>query len=744
MLKRLTILVSAPLLLTGCATLQPKSMLPEGTDPINIIKNESNQKDNHMDAINIKNNDYRYDSFSNGKVLPFMEGKNKGLPAMGWNSWNAFGSANTEELTKIMADKFIELSLDKLGYKYIILDDGCYKPARIDGKLSNEPVKFPSGFKALSDYVHSKGLKFGMYNDIGTNLCAGAAVGTCGHEDVDAASYMEWGVDFLKVDNCYYLWDNATFSDAKNARYVYAPNIRGIKVEGRPGSFEFSSQRNGKITGNGPRLEGDFVTNIGTFDGTGPEQTPVGIESGELHFEIDVPSSGEYKLYVNYATSQEPGQGEWLQVAVDGFDGLFFDAFLPATENKTAFTESDAIIITLKEGKNTIRLMNHRRQENTLSSYAKLLEEINKIKPDNDLVFSTCEWGKTQPQNWAYKVANSWRILNDITFQVGAPGKPGKGSWVDGYTPSVTSQYNKAVIMDEFAGLDKGWNDPDMLMIGMDGLTQEMNRTHFTMWCMMNSPLMLGMDLRRVQKGDWMYNIITNEKLINLNQDILGVQAKRIKSVYKRGNGLAKVENPDTAYSRNNDRMDILAKPLFDGSIAVSFINLSQTETYESITVSMKDIINAIGAKMPVRPDYVNAQKIIIENLWTGEKSESNWTKDDAATGIRLSSGTLKPCDNLTIRISLTDTMDRRHVAQTVHEYLLNTLHEADDENWDAAKELQDLYDCRVCVTHIAQMYVKGIIPALLPEDKIWGTREPVDSDELKEIIERINQRKTF
>lgn len=858
--------------------------MKRGTDPLNqnianpaseIAKQEN--KDNNMDAINIKNNDYRFDSFSNGKVLPFMEGKKKGLPAMGWNSWNAFGSANTEALTKNMADKFIELGLDKLGYKYIVLDDGCYKPARVDGKLSNEPVKFPSGFRSLSDYIHAKGLKFGMYNDIGTNLCAGAAVGTCGHENADAASYMEWGVDFLKVDNCYYLWDNATFSDAKNARYVYAPNIRGIKVEGaglpgstkeRPGSIELTSLKNGKITGNGPRLEGDFVTNIGTFDGTGPEQTPVGMESGELHFDVTVPASGEYKLYVNYASGEEPGCGQRLQVAVGSpaaaqapkgahdamirtaaaapagaqntgsssnaavpagahdavssmgsaqapkgaqnagsssdatapkgahnagssseatalagthnadssseataskgahnavvsmgatapkgahdagsssdatvTSTLFFDAFLPATESKETFKESDAITITLKEGKNIIRLMNHRRQENTLSSYAKLLEEINKIKPDNDLVFSTCEWGKTQPQNWAYKVANSWRILNDITFQVGAPGNPGKGSWVDGYTPSVTSQYNKAVIMDEFAGLDKGWNDPDMLMIGMDGLTPEMNRTHFVMWCMMNSPLMLGMDLRRVQKGDWMYNIIANEKLIALNQDILGVQAKRIKALYKKGTNLVKVENPSTAYSRNNDRLDILAKPLYDGSIAVSFINLSQTETYENLKISMKEIMDAIGYKMPVRPDYLNLQTLIVENLWTGHKSQIKWTKEDELTGIRLSSGILKPCDNLTVRIYPAEQMDRRHVAASVHQYLLETLGEKDEENWEAAKELKDLYDCRVCVTHIAQMYVKGIMPALLPEDKIWGTREPVDKDELTEIVERVISR---
>ena len=169
-----------------------------------------------MGPKKIEDKAYRYDAFANGQVL--LEKKKGHLPAMGWNSWNAFGSGNTEALTKAMADKMVELGLDKLGYRYIVLDDGCYKPERVEGLLSNEEVKFPSGFKALSDYVHERGLKFGMYNDIGTNLCAGAAVGTCGHEMQDAKSYIEWGVDFLKVDNCYYLWDNATFSDATNAK----------------------------------------------------------------------------------------------------------------------------------------------------------------------------------------------------------------------------------------------------------------------------------------------------------------------------------------------------------------------------------------------------------------------------------------------------------------------------------------------------------------------------------------------
>lgn len=715
--------------------------------------------------IQIKNSDYRFDNFKNGKVLDFLNGKKKPLPAMGWNSWNAFGSANTEELTKAMADSIIRLGLDKLGYKYVVLDDGCYKPARVDGKLSNEPVKFPNGFKSLSDYVHSKGLKFGMYNDIGTNLCAGAAVGTCGHEDVDAATYLEWGVDFLKVDNCYYLWDNATFSDAKNAKYVYAPNIRGVKIIGEKFEKEFSAVKDGVLRGNGVQKNEGYVTNIGTFDGTGPEQTPIGEESGEVCFEIDAPKDGEYKLFVEYATGEEVGVGSFLQVAVenDGCEGgvkaeIFYDDFLPSTASKETFEISPEIKIALKKGKNTIRLMNHRRQENTLSSYAKLLEEINKIKPDNDLVFSLCEWGKTQPQNWGYKVGNSWRILNDITFSVGAPGNPGNAKWTDGYTPSVTSQYNKAVIMDEFAGLDKGWNDPDMLVVGMNGLSEAMCRTHFAMWCMMNSPLMLGLDLRRVEKGDLIYNIIANEKLISLNQDILGVQAKRVKSLLKNDFGdLEKIEDPSTSYIRNNDRIDILAKPLYDGSIAVSFINLSEKETFENVNVSMLEIMSAIGNKMIIRPDFVNAEKITVEDLWTGDKTEitAEWgsgvkTESDSGVagepqqagdlrnGISLSSGVLNVCENHTVKISVSAPLERRIVVKSVHEYLLNTLGEADEENWDAAKELKDLYDCHACVIHVAQIYTKGIMDAAMPDEEVFGVREIVDSEEAAQIVERV------
>lgn len=588
----------------------------------------------------LKNDEYRFDSFSNGQVV---EGKKKQhLPAMGWNSWNAFGSNNTEALTREMADCIVKLGLDKLGYKYIVLDDGCYLPKRVNGELANEPVKFPNGFKALSDYIHSKGLKFGMYNDIGTNLCAGAEVGTCGHEDTDAASYVNWGVDFLKVDNCYYLWDNATFSDATNAKYVYTPAIKALRVNIGDKPIILNAATEGKLLGNGAYIgEDNCVYGLGTLDGTGPDTDPCRDLYSELRFEVEVTVDCDCALNVEYKSGAEPGKGEWLQVAVnDPSEVLYYDDFIKAAEELSDnLFLSETITVKLTKGKNIIRIMNHRRQENTLSSYGKLLEGLNKADPGHDIIYSICEWGKTEPQSWGYKVGDSWRILNDITFAVGNDGDYGKGDWVSDYTNSVTSQYNKAVIMGEFAGLDKGWNDPDMLMIGMNGLNETQYRTHMVMWCMMNSPLMLGLDLRRVNVGDEIYNIIANPDYILLNQDALGIQAIRVK-IYAKEN----ITNPNTAYIRDNDRVDALAKPLSDGSIAVSFINLSGERKTAGYKISISEISKYLG-------DYINAEAyekadaFECKNLKTGEITITD--------SFSLSADSIEAYDNITYRIGI-------------------------------------------------------------------------------------------
>ncbi|MCR2804407.1 alpha-galactosidase [Paenibacillus soyae] len=582
--------------------------------------------------------DYMFPAFSNGKVL--LNKKQGRLPAMGWNSWNAFGSKNSETLTKLMADAIVDLGLAELGYKYVVLDDGCYKSERVNGLLSNETIKFPSGFKALSDYIHGKGLKFGMYNDIGTHLCAGSAVGTCGFEDVDTRSYIDWGVDFIKVDNCYYLWDNATFSDSTNAKYSYAPNIRRITVMGEKLNITLNAVKDGVLLGQGAsKNSGDYVTNIGTFDGTNVGTTPVGVRSGELAFTVNAPAGGNYAITVHYASGEENGTGRWLQLAVGNAENetRYFDDLLPLTESTIAFTDSEEITVSLNEGENIIRLMNHRRQENTLNSYAVLLEGLNKADPNHDIVFSICEWGKTQPQNWGYKVGDSWRILNDITFSVGSDGNPGSAEWSSNHTASITSQYSKAVIMDEFAGLDKGWNDPDMLVIGMNGITTTMSKTHMTMWCMMNSPIMLGMDLRRIAKGDELWRIIANKEVIALNQDPLGIQAKRIYCSIDN-------TNPDTAYIANTNRVDILAKPLANGDLAISFINLSDSRDTKEHSVDVSRIIDYLRHKMVDAETFKHAASYGLKDLWTGEVTTSI-SKTFSVTGIDA-------YDNVTLRVT--------------------------------------------------------------------------------------------
>ena len=343
-----------------------------------------------------------------------------------------------------------------------------------------------------------------------------------------------------------------------------------------------------------------------------------------------------------YATGREPETGCWLQVAIGEGENAeyFYDDLLPESENKTTFIESPAIKIKLNKGKNILRLMNHRRQENTLYSYAELVkgfeEAFRNGSPRKDILLSICEWGKTQPQNWGYKVGDSWRILNDITFQVGSDGDPGHANWSGDYTTGVTNQYNKAVIMDEFAGLSKGWNDPDMMMIGMNGMDETMCKSHMAMWCLLNSPLMLGLDLRRVEKGDPIHKIISNKELIDLNQDALGVQAKRIYSTLES-------VNPDKVYLRDNKRIDVLAKPLSDGSVAVGFINLDTESSHEKICVDKSLICKLLRSKMRNPEAFEKASSYSVKDLWSGDVfvNESG----------RFEVPELKACDTVVWRI---------------------------------------------------------------------------------------------
>jgi alpha-galactosidase len=150
-------------------------------------------------------------------------------PPMGWNSWNTFQTNIDEPLLKGMVDTYVSSGMRDAGYTYFVLDDGWMAMERDkDGNLVADPKKFPKGMKEFADYVHSKGLKFGIYNCAGTKTCAGYP-GTRGYEYQDARLYASWGVDYLKFDWC--------SSDGLNAREAYTTMSKAIRAAGRPMIF---------------------------------------------------------------------------------------------------------------------------------------------------------------------------------------------------------------------------------------------------------------------------------------------------------------------------------------------------------------------------------------------------------------------------------------------------------------------------------------------------------------------------
>jgi alpha-galactosidase len=156
------------------------------------------------------------------------------LPQMGFNNWNSTHCRDefNEQMIRGIADKFISLGLKDAGYTYVNVDD-CWANWQRgkDGKLQPNPKRFPSGIKALAEYIHSKGLKFGVYSSAGTSTCEPLQEnrgfpGGLGHEKDDAASIASWDVDYLKYDNCH--------NNKLDAHKRYTDMANALRATGRP------------------------------------------------------------------------------------------------------------------------------------------------------------------------------------------------------------------------------------------------------------------------------------------------------------------------------------------------------------------------------------------------------------------------------------------------------------------------------------------------------------------------------
>jgi len=182
-------------------------------------------------------------------------------PPMGWNSWNTFGCNINESLIRGMADSIVSSGMSAAGYKYVIIDDCWFNPNRdSSGNLQGDSSRFPSGMKALGDYLHNKGLKFGIYEVPVDKTCAQyfnsypGSTGSQGHETADARQFASWGVDYLKYDWCS---PNGTINDQIT---TFAKMRDALAATGRP--IVYSINPNSIHSKTGPQRNWGDVANM--------------------------------------------------------------------------------------------------------------------------------------------------------------------------------------------------------------------------------------------------------------------------------------------------------------------------------------------------------------------------------------------------------------------------------------------------------------------------------------------------
>lgn len=488
-------------------------------------------------------------------------------PIMGWSSWNAFREKIDENLIREIAAAMKDAGLVDAGYIYLNLDD-CWHSSLRDqnGRLQGDLTNFPSGIPQLVKDVNAMGMKLGLYSSNGTLTCEDLPA-SLGHEAIDAQTMAEWGVEFFKYDFCH----NVPLPKE-------APEIEKITV-GRPGSAEvitFLAKDAGlggvaRIMPDEKLPSGEYITGLNANNGFADFTN------------VEVPESGTYVLTIGLKKSGE--KDKYIEALVNGKE--VYGTIVPGTKTWSA-TGRHQIEIQLNQGVNTIRLFNPIANsiDSAAKQYTNMGLELKKATarvaaergcPEKPIVFSICEWGFRKPWLWGGKAGNMWRTTGDICAK-----------W-----ESILAIYERTVRLNKYAG-PGGFNDPDMLEVGNGNLTYEENKAHFTLWCMMAAPLVLGNDIRKlrgpdgtVNREDKVLKIITNRDLIAVDQDPLGIQCFRYRS-----NGLT----------------DVLVKPLSGDAAAVCFFNKSGK------TKTMSESLRAIAGRMEVRLPHEGYYQVT--DLW--------------------------------------------------------------------------------------------------------------------------------
>ncbi|MBR1810823.1 MAG: alpha-galactosidase, partial [Clostridia bacterium] len=369
-------------------------------------------------------------SYDNGMAL---------TPPMGWSSWNLFRHRINEDLIYDIAKAMKDSGLADAGYTYVNLDD-CWQSSMRDkdGKMEGDHSRFPSGIKALVDKVNELGLKLGIYSSNGTFTCEDLPA-SLGNEAIDADTFAEWGIEYLKYDYCH----NKTIP-------TMAPDIDKISISLPGSSAETVYQaEDAQLFGTArivsdPKLEtGKFVS--GLHGG-----------NGKLYFpNVEVDEAGEYVLTIGIR--KVGPYNKYLEVKVNNGDVYSLD--VPST---LGFTHEGRLqlIVKLEKGVNTIMLANPvgSRFDSAIKQYTKMGKELKRAtaeyaaksgQPEKKMVYSICEWGANMPFKWGASAGNLWRTTPDI-----------KAFWL-----SVLGIYEINVRLWKHSH-PGAWNDPDMLEVG--------------------------------------------------------------------------------------------------------------------------------------------------------------------------------------------------------------------------------------------------------------------------------------
>lgn len=492
-------------------------------------------------------------------------------PPMGWSSWNTFRQNISEDLILSTAEAMKNSGLLDAGYQYINLDD-CWQSSMRDkyGRLQNDLSKFPSGISSLVNRINSMGMKVGIYSSNGTLTCEDLPA-SLGNEELDAMTIAAWGCEFFKYDFCHH---NIISGDA--------PAIEGIELSVPGKSSELTLYpRDAELEGKAAIVPMKNVPSnkaIGHLNHGG----------GSATFRPTVNVGGEYILTLLVCKSKSIKE-QYLQVIVNG---KTHEVFFPKTKAFSA-TGRTQLSVKLQSGSNEIILKNPvvTRADSSYIQYTRMGRALKKATADvasklgraeKPITYSICEWGNAFPWYWGAKAGNMWRTTPDIC-----------PNWI-----SICNIYERTIKLYKYAGVG-AWNDPDMLEVGNGKLSEDENKSHFSLWCMMAAPLILGNDIRKFVGTDGkaltenpVLKIVTNKDLISIDQDPLGKPAKRFKKI----NGI-----------------DFIARPLANGDIALCMFNKGSKT--KGISFDIEELAN---------DEYLNFSSThstySVQELWSSER----------------------------------------------------------------------------------------------------------------------------